>query len=67
MNDVYSRLFNNAILNPNLLRIKISKEKNNNNEENNNKNKNNFLNYKSNLINKDNRTKMESTKRIRKK
>ena len=28
MNDVYSRLFNNAILNPNLLRIKISKEKN---------------------------------------
>ena len=64
MDDVYSRLFNNAILNPNLLRIKISKEKNNNNEENNNKNKNNFLNYKSNLINKDNRTKITKRKKV---
>ena len=50
MNDVYSRLFNNAILNQNLLRNKIYKKKqeneryqNNNNFEN-NKNNNNINN-----------------------
>ena len=63
MNDVYSRLFNNAILNPNLLRTKISRDKNNNNEEINN-NKNNFQNYKSNLMNKDNSTKNKKFKKI---
>ena len=49
MNDVYSRLFNNSILNPNLLRNKNTKEKlkekdNKENNSNSNNNSNNNIN-----------------------
>ena len=57
MNDVYSRLFNNAILNQNLLRNKIYKKKQeneryqNNNKYENNKNNNNINNNNNNMKN----------------